>query len=52
MEEKGQKQVKGIRISTVNIIMIFISCVLYILLIIIFFLAASQCKHCQNNGTQ
>ena len=33
MEEKGQKQVKGIRISTVNIIMIFISCVLYILLI-------------------
>ena len=33
MEENGQKQVKGIRISTVNIIIIFISCVLYILLI-------------------
>ena len=33
MEEKGQKQVKGIRISTVNIIMMLISCVLYVFLI-------------------
>lgn len=33
MEEKRQKQVRGIRISTVNIIMIFVSCVLYILLV-------------------
>lgn len=33
MSEKGQKQVRGIRISTVNMIMIFISCILYILLI-------------------
>lgn len=33
MEEKGQKKVRGIRISTVNIVMIFISCVLYIMLI-------------------
>lgn len=33
MSEKGQKQVSGIRISTVNMIMILISCALYILLI-------------------
>lgn len=33
MDGKGQKPVKGIRISTVNMIMILISCVLYILLI-------------------
>jgi len=33
MGEKGQKQVRGIRISTVNMVMIFISCILYILLI-------------------
>lgn len=33
MNERGQKQVRGIRISTVNMIMIFISCILYILLI-------------------
>lgn len=33
MNEKEQKQVRGIRISTVNMIMIFISCVLYIMLI-------------------
>lgn len=33
MEEKKQRQIKGIRISTVNIVMILISCVLYILLI-------------------
>ena len=33
MEEKKKKQVRGIRISTVNMIMIFISCALYILLI-------------------
>lgn len=33
MEEKKKKQVRGIRISTVNMIMIFISCALYVLLI-------------------
>ncbi len=33
MKEQGKRQVKGIRISTVNIIMILISCVLYVLLI-------------------
>lgn len=33
MEEKQKKQVRGIRISTVNIVMILISCVLYVLLI-------------------
>ncbi len=33
MDEKGQKQVRGIRISTVNIIMMLISCVLYVFLI-------------------
>lgn len=33
MEEKKQRQIKGIRISTVNIVMILISCILYILLI-------------------
>lgn len=33
MKEKEQKQVRGIRISTINMIMILISCVLYILLI-------------------
>ena len=33
MKKKEQKQVKGIRISMVNLIMILISCVLYILLI-------------------
>ena len=33
MEEKKQRQIKGIRISTVNIVLILISCVLYILLI-------------------
>lgn len=33
MNEKKQKQVKGIRISAVNLAMITISCVLYILLI-------------------
>lgn len=33
MNEKRQKQVRGIRISAVNLVMIFVSCVLYILLI-------------------
>lgn len=33
MEEKKKKQVRGIRISTVNMFMIFISCALYVLLI-------------------
>ncbi|MDE7320710.1 MAG: GGDEF domain-containing protein [Lachnospiraceae bacterium] len=33
MEEKKKKQVRGIRISTVNMVMIFISCALYVLLI-------------------
>lgn len=34
MEEKKQKQVRGVRISAVNLAMIAISCVLYILLIL------------------
>lgn len=33
MDENKQKQVKGVRISAVNIIMIFVSCILYALLI-------------------
>lgn len=33
MSEKKQKPVRGIRISTINMIMILISCILYILLI-------------------
>ncbi len=33
MEENKQRQIKGVRISTVNMVMILISCILYILLI-------------------
>ena len=45
MSEKRQKQVRGIRISTVNLIMIFISCILYILLIMATIRASRQYDH-------
>lgn len=49
MNEKEQKQVKGIRISTVNMIMIFISCVLYVLLITATIRVSKQYNHAHSS---
>ena len=49
MDEKGQKQVRGIRISTVNMIMILRSCVLYILLITATIRVSQQYENVHNS---
>ena len=49
MDEKGQKQVRGIRISTVNMVMILISCVLYILLITATIRVSQQYENVHNS---
>lgn len=49
MEEKKPRQIKGVRISTVNIIMILISCMLYILLISATIRASDRYKEVHNS---
>lgn len=49
MEEKKPRQIKGVRISTVNIVMILISCMLYILLISATIRASDRYKEVHNS---
>lgn len=49
MEEKKPRQIKGVRISTVNIVMILISCILYILLISATIRASDRYKEVHNS---